>query len=118
MNLVYTYGTGYPYSPPLRNPRDVLERTNSYRYPGTQNADLNLYKLFKVMGSDLRLFVNIYNLFNDNEYLTYSSTDVYFQCLQDPRLCNGNPVEGVQGDVTVYNQRRTFEVGFQFNWRQ
>ncbi len=118
INLVYTYGTGYPYSPPLRNPRDVLERTNSYRYPGTQNADLNLYKLFKVMGSDLRLFLNIYNLFNDNEYLTYNNTDVYFQCLQDPRLCNYNPVEGVQGDVTVYNQRRTFEIGFQINWRQ
>ncbi len=118
VSLVYTYGTGYPYSPPLRNPRDVLERTNSLRYPGLQNADLNLYKLFKVAGVNLKLFMNIYNLFNDNEIYRYSNIDQYFQCLEQPALCNGIPAEGINGDITIYNPRRRTEIGIEFNWRQ
>ncbi len=118
VNLVYTYGTGYPYSPPLRNPRDVLERTNTYRFSSTQNADLNLYKLFRIAGADLRLFMNVFNLFNDRDILTFNNTDYYFQCLEQPEICNGYPEQGISGDITVYNRRRITEIGIEINWRR
>ncbi|NPB03236.1 MAG: TonB-dependent receptor [Thermotogae bacterium] len=108
--LIYSYGTGTPWSPPLRSPRDVLERMNSLRMPAVHNVDLRLYKSFGLpFGANLRLFADIYNLFNDRTVVSYADNNYYYYF--------GDP-EGASKDPTVYKRGRLTRYGLQITWKQ
>ncbi|MCX7948157.1 MAG: TonB-dependent receptor [candidate division WOR-3 bacterium] len=125
-SLIYTYGTAQPYSPQLRSPRDVLELTNSLRFYGQNNVDLNLFKLYNVLGADIRFFANIYNLLNDKELITYSDLDYWSAfgpnstyCQNNQPECQGlSAAEGQTRDISVYNAPRNVEIGIEINWRR
>ncbi len=108
--IIYSYGSGTPYSPPLRSPLDVLEKMNSLRMPSVQNVDLRIYKNFGLpFGANLRLFADIYNLLNDRTIVDYDDEN-YFYYLGDP--------EGPYKDPTVYRRGRLTRYGLQITWRQ
>ncbi len=125
-SLIYTYGAAQPYSPPLRSPRDVLELTNSLRFYGQNNIDMNIYKLFNVRGAEIRLFANIYNLLNDKELITYSNLDYWlgfgpnagYVCDPNVRWGCASAAEGAIRDISVYNAPRNTEIGIEINWRR
>ncbi len=125
-SLIYTYGTAQPYSPPIRSPRDVLELTNSLRFYGQNNVDMNIYKLFNVLGAEIRLFANVFNLFNDKELITYNNLDYWVgfgppsgnECDRNVRLGCASAAEGAIRDITVYNAPRNTEIGIEINWRR
>ncbi|RKY98422.1 MAG: hypothetical protein DRQ10_07435, partial [Candidatus Hydrothermota bacterium] len=62
--IQYSYGSGYPYTPPIRTQREAIELINSKRLPSTQNTNLRFYKNFAFGPVAVRTFLDIYNLFN------------------------------------------------------
>lgn len=66
-------GSGLPYTPSLQNQRTGLE--NSENKPAYFNVDLYLTKYFELFGSQISLFVKIYNLFDTaNEIEVFGDT--------------------------------------------
>ncbi len=69
-NAVAKFKTGTPYTPstPFRIRHGPTASTrnlqNTARLPSQFVMDLNAYKIFKIAGQKLRLFMNIYNLFD------------------------------------------------------
>ncbi len=124
--LVWNYGTGLPYSPEIRTPRDYLELTNSLRFYTQSVANLNVYKLFNILGSELRLFANVYNLFNNRVLVTFSNSTYWFGYGPDSNACRTGSdqclglraAEGPDGDISVYSLPRITEIGFEINWRR
>ncbi len=107
--FIYSYGSGTPYSPPLRSPLDVIERTNSMRLPSVQNVDFRLYKNFGLpFGATLRLFADIYNLLNDRTIVGYADINYYYYF--------GDP-EGPSKHPAVYRRGRLTRYGLQITWR-
>ena len=108
VSLLYSYGSGTPWSPPIRDIRDALEKTNTLRMPSHSNWDMRLYKDFGTQKTGVRLFANIYNLFNNRNITGYNDEQLWYY-FRDP--------EGEVKDPTVYSARRVTRVGFQFYWR-
>jgi len=125
-SFVWNYGTALPYSPEIRTPRDYLELTNTLRFYSQSVANLNLYKSFIIKGLDLRIFSNVYNLFNNRVLVTYSNQTYWFGYGPNSDACrNGLPTclgqraaEGPKGDISVYSLPRITEIGFEINWRR
>jgi outer membrane receptor protein involved in Fe transport len=125
-SFVWNYGTALPYSPEIRTPRDYLELTNTLRFYSQSVANLNLYKSFIIKGLDLRIFSNVYNLFNNRVLVTYSNQTYWFGYGPNSDACrNGLPTclgqraaEGPRGDISVYSLPRITEIGFEINWRR
>jgi hypothetical protein len=125
-SFVWNYGTALPYSPEIRTPRDYLELTNTLRFYSQSVANLNLYKSFIIKGLDLRIFSNVYNLFNNRVLITYSNQTYWFGYGPNSDACrNGLPTclgqraaEGPNGDISVYSLPRITEIGFEINWRR
>jgi len=110
MAFIYSYGSGTPYSPPLRSPLDVLEKMNTLRMPSVHNVDFRIYKSFGLpMGARLRLFADIYNLFNDRTIVSYDDHNYYYYF--------GDP-EGPYRNPTVYRRGRLTRYGLQITWKQ
>lgn len=109
ISFIYTYGSGTPWSPPYRDVRDVIEKTNTLRFPARPNLDFRAYKSFALLGADLRFFVDIYNLLNFRYETGYSDQNYYYYF--------GDP-EGASKDPTVWNRGRLTRYGLQITWRQ
>lgn len=88
--------------------------------------DLNLFKLYNVLGADIRLFANVFNLLNDKELITFSDSDYWnafgpnsTYCRNNAPECQGlSAAEGQTRDITVYNAPRNVEIGVEINWRR
>ncbi len=68
-NVIWQFGSGYPYTPASDYPGLVLEpgevpQSNSLRYPSTSNVDINAWKRIPFLGLDYQLRLWINNLFN------------------------------------------------------
>lgn len=64
-NIMSTFHSGRPYTPVTAYTMNVTsDRFNSARYPWTYTADGKFYKDFRILGQELTLFVEVYNLFN------------------------------------------------------
>ncbi|UCD37409.1 MAG: TonB-dependent receptor [Fidelibacterota bacterium] len=73
LSLIGNYGSGLPYTPELAGTRLYFE--NSERKPAQYNVDLRAYWAIKLLGLDLSLHLNVYNLLDRrNEELVFDST--------------------------------------------
>ncbi len=106
LSFQHSYGSGYPYTPPIRTPREAVEKINAERLPSHQNTDMRFYKNLRFGKGNLRFFVDVHNLFNRKDLSGFDNVDWYVQF--------NNP-EGEVGNLTVYYPRRTTRVGLEFN---
>ncbi len=104
ITVEHLYGSGYPYTPPIKTVREAIENINSERYPSTHNTNLRLYKNFSFAHNkvNLRVFMDISNLFNRKNLLRAANIDWY--------VFFHNP-EGETRDPTVWASRRRTRVG-------
>ena len=82
VNAVMQYGSGFPYTPSIKNPHwtpepgeKAWERENALRMPAHYNIDLKLNKDFSFKGMDYSFFLWVTNLTNRrNVDFVYSET--------------------------------------------
>lgn len=103
--LQFAYGSGFPWTPPIRSERDAIELINSRRLPSTKNADLRLFKNFPLWRGNLQVFMDIYNVFNTKNLGGIYDENWYDQ-FKDP--------EGEVKDLSVWEPRRQTRIGFFF----
>ncbi|MEN3043856.1 MAG: TonB-dependent receptor [Candidatus Hydrothermales bacterium] len=105
ISLQYSYGSGYPWTPPIRSERDAIELINARRLPSTKDADLRIYKNFPLLRGkgNLQLFVDIYNIFNYRNLVSIEDENWYDQF--------GDP-EGEVKNIGVWSARRQTRIGF------
>ncbi len=113
--LVFSYGTGSPYT---EDPRysEGLRFENSGRRPSTMNVDLKANKQINLLGFDFNFFLLVYNLFDTlNEYGVYSSTGRAGNDL-NTRLAGPiiglNTLEEFVKNPSMYSSPRRINVGF------
>lgn len=105
----YFYGSGYPYTPPIRTPRDAIEKINSERLPSHHDASMRIYKRFAVGPLRMRFFMDIHNVFNRKDLSSFNDVNWYTQF--------GDP-EGEVKDPTVYYPRRNTTIGFELKLKE
>ncbi len=100
----HQYGSGFPYTPPIKTVREAIENINAARYPSTQNTNLRLYKNFRFSKGKvfLRFFVDVNNLFNRKDLISAANIDWY--------VFFHNP-EGETRDPRVWSSRRRTRLG-------
>lgn len=102
LTIVHDYGSGYPYTPPIRTLTEAVEGINSKRLPSYQNTNLRLSKGISIKNIYLSLFMDIYNIFNRKDLSSIANVD-YYEYFNNP--------EGEERDPTVWSPRRTTRVG-------
>lgn len=136
MNVIWSYGSGFPYSPPQRSKERLI---NTERFPYRMTTDLTFDKPFK-LGRNMRatFFVWINNLFNrknideywivggdiENWYHTYKTIqddydagkmtyDNYMKLMdqQDPNDINKDGITDNQPDGQVDTNKKYPEMG-------
>ena len=135
-NIVWTYGSGLPYSPPQRSKEPLI---NTERFPYRMTTDLSIDKPFQFgRGMRMTFFVWIKNLFNrknideywivgtdiENWYHTYKTiqddyeagnmTESNYMKLmdqQDPNDVNNDCIIDNQGDGQVDANKKYPEMG-------
>ncbi len=86
--LDWTYGSGFPYSPPSGT--SDIPRVNTERYPWTMQTDAKLSRRFWVNALEFRASITVYNLFNRNNVDRIFDT-TYYQSTGEPGGLIGNP---------------------------
>ena len=84
----WTYGSGFPYSPPSGT--SDIPRVNTERYPWTMQTDAKLSRRFWVNTLEFRASITIYNLFNRSNVDRIFDT-AYYQSTGEPGGLIGNP---------------------------
>jgi outer membrane receptor protein involved in Fe transport len=64
VNLLFRFGTGYPFTPTRSEDSPIHERTNSERYPSSWNLDLSSRKFIDIAGARLGLLLEVLNVFD------------------------------------------------------
>ncbi len=105
ITLNFSYGSGYPWTPPIRSERDAIELINARRLPSTKNADLRFFKNFSMMQDKLafQIFLDIYNVFNYRNLESIYDENWYDQ-FRDP--------EGEVKTPDAWSPRRQTRFGF------
>ncbi len=101
----FTYGSGYPYTPPIRTPRDAVEKINSKRLPSHMQLNMKFIKNFEVGKAKIRFFVDILNLTNRRDLSSFEDVNWYVQFHQP---------EGEVKNPGVYYPGRITRVGLEF----
>jgi len=117
LNILYTYGSPKPYTPPSRDPQPPY---NTERLESNMSTDIKLEKRFAISG-DIRavLFIEGYNIFNRQNLIAENFRDQTFLTTNVNRIewyhINGDP-EGRNLEPFVWGSRRHFRfgLGFQF----
>ncbi len=109
ISLIHHYGSGYPYTPPIRTPREAMELINSKRLPPTYSTDMRFYKNFRFGPVYMRGFVDIYNIFNNKQLTGFDNVEWYEQ-FHDP--------EGEVKNPTVWSSRRTTRIGIEIQIKE
>ncbi len=109
LTFQYNYGSGYPYTPPIRTQREAMELINSKRLPSTSNVNMRFYKNFTFSPFKIRLFVDVYNLFNKKNLTGFDNVEWYEQ-FNDP--------EGEVKNPTVWGARRTTRFGIEIHFTE
>lgn len=118
-NLVGRFLTGTPYTPsaPFRirtGPNaSVKDLRNTARYPSRFTIDLNTYYNFEIAGEQLRIFMNIYNLL-DNEIVNSLYTDSGTP--ERPLLMPTTYDQTYFEDPSRYDEPRRIQLGIQFSF--
>ncbi len=105
LTINFSYGSGYPWTPPIRSERDAIELINAERLPATKNADLRFFKNIPILQKKgtLQLFVDVYNVFNFRNQTGIYDENWYYQF--------GDP-EGEVKTPTVWSPGRQTRIGF------
>lgn len=103
-SIQYNYGSGFPYTPPIKTLREAIENINAKRLPSTQNTNLRIFKQFAFGPVSIRAFMDMNNVFNRKDLVGFNNVDWYTQF--------GDP-EGEVKDPTVWSARRTTRVGIE-----
>ena len=104
--LSYLYGSGFPYTPPIRSERDAVEKINSEKLPPYSRTDLRIYKDFSFKLLKGRIYLDVTNLFNNKELRSFDNVNSYY-VLHDP--------EGEVKNPTVWYPRRRSTLGLQIS---
>ncbi len=104
--LHYLYGSGFPYTPPIRTERDAVEKINAERLPSYSRTDLRIYKDFGFKLLRGKIYLDITNLFNKKELRTFNDVNSYY-VLHEP--------EGEVKNPTVWYPRRQATLGIQLS---
>ncbi|MCK5834017.1 TonB-dependent receptor [bacterium] len=122
LNMIFQYGSGFPYTPDIRNPNwtpepgeKSWERENALRMPQHYNIDLRFNKDFNFKSLDYSFFFLISNLTNrrnvesvysqtgepDDPYIEDYGEDVVYDFAQNP---------------THWSSPRNIRVGLEIRW--
>jgi hypothetical protein len=72
VNFVWTYGTGFPYTPRDRDQRKTdPQKTNSLRLPSTSVLTLQAEKHYRIWGQEVKFFVRGNNLLDARNIADY-----------------------------------------------
>ncbi len=104
ITIQHYVGSGFPYTPPIRTPREAIENINSERLPGTQTTNLRFYKDYNIGLARIRFFMDMFNVFNRKDLNSFDNVDWYVQ-FNDP--------EGERKNPTVWSNRRLTRVGLE-----
>lgn len=123
MTIIGRFATGQPYTPSNPSSQLTTQFENSDRKPNTYNIDLNLYKMVKLFGFNVKLFCQIYNLTDQlNEKYVYSSTgraDYPYRTYSELQLIRQNPnfsVDEIDLSPQYYSEPRRILVGFSLDF--
>jgi Outer membrane receptor for ferrienterochelin and colicins len=123
MTIIGRFSTGQPYTPSNPSSQLTTQFENSDRKPSAYNIDLNLYKIIKVLGTNVKLFCQIYNLTDQlNEKYVYASTgraDYPYRTYSELQLTKQNPnftVDEIDLRPNYYSEPRRIIVGFSFDF--
>lgn len=100
--VVHSYGSGFPYTPPIRTISEAVENINAKKLPSYQNTDLRISKGISIKKIYLNFFMDIYNVFNRKDLSTFANVE-YYEYFNNP--------EGEERDPTVWSPRRRTRVG-------
>jgi outer membrane receptor for ferrienterochelin and colicin len=118
-NVLQRFSTGLPYTPGTDIPRrtgisasgDVI--TNSARMPFIFSLDLNLYTNFNVAGTQIRTFLNVYNLLDSrNVNFVYNDSGVPTGPLRPVQTFESLYYE----NPTAYSEPRRVQMGLSFGF--
>ena len=120
-NLVFQYGSGFPYTPSAKNPdwtsepgEKAWERENALRKPYNYNINLKLNKDFSFKGMDYSVILWIDNLTNRrNVEDVYSETGLPDDSDIDDGLGNGWDIDM---DPTHWSSPRQIKVAMEVRW--
>jgi outer membrane receptor protein involved in Fe transport len=84
----WSYGSGYPYSPP--SGASQMPRVNTERYPFTMQTDVKLSRRFWVDPLEFRASLTVYNVFNRSNIDRIFDT-AYYQSTGEPGGIMHNP---------------------------
>ncbi len=72
ITVLYRFATGQPYTPGTNDPAEAQKKENTAKSPSTMTTDLKIRKSFDIMGMQLSLLAEIFNLFDQkNAQLAY-----------------------------------------------
>ena len=128
--MLWTYGSGLPFTPSFRNDRRADPRLeNSRRLPSSYTLNLDGDKFYRIWGRDVTLFVDARNVLNavniadltpngggfPNPFLNLASGDDYLIYYSETGRAGGAYLQDVNGDnvpdwVPVHDPR-VFEEG-------
>lgn len=112
INIMYSYGSGLPYTPPARDP--YIRPWNTARLPSRSTTDIKILQPIEIGAYELTVFFDILNAFDQKNYAADEPPDVnwYEQYLnRDP-----NAGEGRYHDPTVWGWRRRVRTGIEFRF--
>ncbi|MBD3378587.1 TonB-dependent receptor [candidate division KSB1 bacterium] len=105
INFQFDYGSGLPYS------SYGTGKVNDQRMPWTSTTDVKLLRKFDVGGSDLHLFMDVFNLFN-RENLQWLGSSQYYQITGDPSIVRLDNISNQYiRNPSVYSASRQFRIG-------
>jgi outer membrane receptor protein involved in Fe transport len=121
VNVVFHFGSGFPYTPDLKNRNwqaeageKAWERSNALRMPSSYNIDLRVNKDFTTFGMDYSFYIWIQNLTNArNVESVYSETGEPDDSDIDNGLGNGLDIDK---NPTNWSAPRNIRVGLEISW--
>jgi outer membrane receptor protein involved in Fe transport len=128
MNLIWQYGSGFPFTPSALYPglptgRSDFSRTNSLRRPPNSQVDVRFQKSFRIWKQDYTLQLWVNNLFdrkniqsifantgrtNTNNVVSFQTLDAYGNTTQYSAVVLGSPF---QNDPRTYQAGRNIKLG-------
>jgi len=109
ITVQHEYGSGYPYTPQINTLREAVEAINSRRYPSYRYTDMRIFKDIKSGPMNIRIFLDIHNLFNRKNLSSINDVQWYEQF--------GDP-EGEVRDPSVWSQRRNSRIGIELRFKE
>jgi outer membrane receptor protein involved in Fe transport len=108
LTVIHAYGSGFPYTPPIKTMREAMENINAARMPSNRNTDLRFFKSVHVKFASIRAFLDVYNVFNQKP-LNDLESEEWYETFGDP--------EGETKNPEVWGSRRTTRIGLEIRFR-